>query len=136
MKIKIAYIYLKSILFLRKKIDKIYVYNIEQQTILEIGANNNLQKASYHIAFYDNYILYTNGSKIDIKDNSGNSYKDDWYNLDDNSISKISMISKSKLQVSRSNEHGQISSGIIIDLTNGNAKDAGETIYSELVTIK
>ena len=119
-----------------KELGAIYAYDIEKQTVLEIGSNNYLQKASYHIAFYDNYILYTDGSKIDLKDNSGNSFQDGWYNLNDNSISRISMISKTKLQIARKDEDGEVTKSIIIDLTNGNAVEEPETVYFDLILIK
>ena len=117
------------------ELGKIYVYNSAQNSVAEIG-DNNLSKTSYHIAFYNDYILYTNGEKIDIKDSSGNSYKDDWYVLDDSSIAGISMISSNKLQIARFNENKQVSESIIIDLENGNAIQFPDTVYSELVTIK
>lgn len=117
------------------ELGKLYVYNIEQNSVVEIG-DNNLSKTSYHVAFYDNYIFYTNGEKIDIKDDSGNSYKDDWYILDDSFIASISMISSNKLQVTKCDQDGQIAGSIIIDLINGSATQFPDTVYSELFIIE
>lgn len=117
------------------ELGKIYVYNSEQNSVLEIG-NDNLSKTSNHVTFYNDLILYTDGSKIDIKDNSGNSYQDSWYTLNDNLIASISMISSDKLQIARADEEGKISSSIIVDLLDGTTKEMPDTAYSQIVIIK
>ena len=58
------------------------------------------------------------------------------YDLGDNSISSISMITTNKLQIARRNEDGVITKSIIIDLTNGSATENKSEVYSELVIIK
>lgn len=125
----------KSLVVDVKEVGKIYVYNIENPKVTEVGDNNSLGKMSSQISLFDNYVLYTDGSKIDLKNESGESYQDGWYNLGDNSIADISMITNTKLQTSRYDEDGKISKCIIIDLTSGEAKEK-EEVYSNLILIK
>ena len=118
-----------------KEYGKLFVYNSETNTILDIG-DCNLGKTSSHVAFYSNNLLYTDGNKIDIKDESGNSSQDEWYYLGDNSISRISMITPTKLELVRNDENGKSIGIIIIDLTDGSAVEEPDIVYSEVILIK
>ena len=113
---------------------ELYIYNFELNEVFDIGGS--FGKTSLQVVFYENNLLYTDGSKIDIKDCNGNSSQDNWYDLGDNSISSISMITTNKLQIARRNEDGVITKSIIIDLTNGSATENKSEVYSELVIIK
>ena len=119
-----------------KELSKLYLYNSEKSSIVEIGDDNKLNEAKNQVAFYDNGLLYTNGVTIDIKDTSGNSYKDGWYTLNDNTIAGISMISSNKFQIARYDENGKVTRSIVIDLSNGDTTEMNDTVYSDLKIIK
>lgn len=113
----------------------LYVYDINNATVVSIGADNYLEKAKDHIAFYDNVLLYTDGSNISLKDASGNSYKDNWYTLDDSSIASIEMLDSKTVQVARYGQDGKVSRSIIIDLSNGATTEVSDSAYTDVVRI-
>lgn len=123
-----------------KEFSMLYVYHIEQNTVVAIGSDNYLPEVNNLIAFYDNVLLYTDGATINIKDENGNSYQDNWYTLNDRTIADISMIDKTKLQIARYDVNGassgNVSRSIIIDLSNGATTEMPDTAYTDLIRIK
>ena len=114
-----------------KEYQSIYVYNNSLVSVTGIGSDN-LNSTSKQVDFFGDLILYTNGEKVDIKDSSGNSYQDNWYNSNGDLFTDVSMISSNNLQVTR--EDGQNS--VIIDLTTGNITEMEGSPYSDVVIIK
>ena len=114
-----------------KEYQSIYVYNKSLVSVTGIGSDN-LNSTSKQVDFFGDLILYTNGEKVDIKDSSGNSYQDNWYNSNGDLFTDVSMISSNNLQVTR--EDGQNS--VIIDLTTGNITEMEGSPYSDVVIIK
>lgn len=114
---------------------KIYAYNIETNSIFEVADSGLLSKSSDEVTFYNGTILFTDGSKVGIEDNAGNLLQDDWYALGDGSISGISMLSDTQLQIARfvSGNSGQ---SIVIDLVSGNITENPSKVYLDVVRIK
>lgn len=114
-----------------KEFNKLYAYDIENNTVVEIGNDNYLALAENHVAFYNDLLLYTNGTAIDIRDSSGNVYQNGWYTLDERTIASISMLSSSKLQVAK------VGGGsIIVDLINGTTEEMPDNSYTNVIRIK
>ena len=114
-----------------KEFNKLYAYDIENNTVVEIGNDNYLALAENHVAFYNDLLLYTNGTAIDIRDSSGNVYQNGWYTLDERTIASISMLSSSKLQVARTS-----GGSIIVDLINGTTEEIPDNSYTNVIRIK
>ena len=120
----------KTLIIDVKEFNKLFVYDTEQKTVTEIGADNHLSLAENHVTFYNDLLLYTNGTTIDIKDASGNTYQNGWYTLDDRTIASISMLSSSKLQIART-----AGGSIVVDLINGSTEEM-PTVYTDVIRIK
>lgn len=123
-----------------KEFQTLYVYNITNNSVVAVGADNYFKEPENHIAFFDNVLLYTDGEKIDLKDESGNSYQDNWYNLNDRTIASISMLDSKTLQIARFDENGagagKVTRSIIIDLLNGTTTENADSVYTDVVRIK
>lgn len=119
-----------------KEYNTLYVYDMEKNTVVAIGADNIMKKADNHFTFYDNVLLCSDGDSVSLKDVSGESYKDNWYVLNDKTIADISMLDSTKLQISRYGENGIVSRSIVIDLSNGVTTEMPDVVYNEVVRIK
>ena len=119
-----------------KEYQRLYVYHIEQNTVLELGADNLLEEAKNQITFYEDVLLYTNGTTIDIKNANGDSYQDGWYTVEDGSIASIAMLDATKLQIARFDGTGKVSQSSVVDLTTGTITQMPDIVYSDVVTIK
>ncbi|MBR2289796.1 MAG: hypothetical protein IJ867_04175 [Clostridia bacterium] len=123
-----------------KDYGSLYLYNIEKNTVAGIGADNYLASARDQIAFYNNIVLYTNGSSIDLKNEDGNVYQDSWYVLNDNSIASISMLDDTRIQLARYDENGKaggnITRSVVINLSDGTTTEKSDTVYLDVIRIK
>ena len=119
-----------------KGFNSLYLYDMESGSVVAIGADNYLNKAENHIAFYDNVLLYTNGSAIDLKKSSGEDYQENWYVLNDGTIADISMIDSSKMQIARYDAERKVTRSIIIDLSNGETTEKPDVVYTDIIKIK
>lgn len=118
-----------------------YLYNIENNTIWEIGPTlNSFESHEIYerIASYEsNYIIYTDESKIVLKDFDGNTLNDSLYApTEGNIISAISMITTNKLQIKLfSNENSSENKSLIIDFEASTISES-ENLYTNIINIK
>ena len=118
-----------------KGLGNFYVYNTNSNSIMGIGENNKLENSKNQIAFYNGVILYTNGTSIDLKDENGNNYQENWYKLEDNSIAGIYMLTSNKLEVAKYDENKKIAKSVVIDLSNGTIEE-NDKVYINVIRIK
>ena len=120
-----------------KEFQKLYVYDLEQNTVLEVGADNVLASVENHITFYNDLLLYTDGSAIDIRDASGNAYQIGWYVLNDGTIADISMLSSSQLQIARYDANGskKITRSLVINLSDATMTEL-DSVYTGVIRMK
>lgn len=120
-----------------KELNSLYVFDINNNSVINIGSDNNLPKAENHVTFYDNVLLYTDGASISLKKSNGESFKDNWYTLNDRTIADISMIDETHLQIARYDENGQgnVNRSIRIDLSDGTT-ETPDIVYTNIVKIK
>ena len=124
-----------------KELSSLYIYDMETNSVISVGPESStLKQIANQVAFYDNVLLYTNGSTIDIKKASGETYQDGWYTLNDGSIADISMLDSSRMQVARYDASGaasgKITRSIIIDLSNGTTTEMKESVYTDVIKLK
>lgn len=115
-----------------KEVGKLYAYNIDSNSIVEIGNDNS--QIDKQIAFFGNVMLYANNTVIDLKDSNGNSYQDKWYDLEDREIYSIDMISTNILNITILNNDKTYSCRSI-DLTTGGTGEVPENVYLKTVRI-
>lgn len=117
-----------------------YLYNSENNSIWEVGANVNSEDghgATNKIAFYETqFVIYTNEKKIVLKDFDGNVLNESLYAVseDKETISSVSMITENKLQIVLEND-GNYEKSIIIDLSEGLLSENTDN-YKNIINIK
>lgn len=123
-----------------KEYASLYVYDMEQNVVNGIGADNYFEDIENQITFYNDIILYTNGLTIDLKNANGESFQDGWYTLNDSTIADISLLDSTKLQIARYDENGRgggnINRSVVIDLVDGTTTEKPIDVYTDVIRIK
>ena len=114
-----------------------YIYNIEEETILELGENDNYYSYAYfsgNIAFTDDYIIFSDGEKILLSDYNGEINSEIQICEEDEEILEIANLTEDQIQV-KLGEDTNIERVVIIDF-NYDILEEVEESYSNVLTIK
>lgn len=110
----------------------VFIYNIDSNLVYSLG-NYEYNDIQQKVAFYEDVILYTNGNVVQLKDETGNDIKNDWYEAQDGYIYNISMISNQKLEVVIKNNNAY--EALTIDLNSGEISEIEEA-YLNVINLK
>jgi len=124
--------------------DSIYIYNSENKSIWKLGSNSSYldeKNIIGNVAFYEeNYIIYTDGQNVVLKDFDGNVLNESLYGVDNEQgevIFSVCMLVENKLQIEVSDVSNSENNArsILIDLEKGLLSESDE-VYTNVLIIK